>query len=320
MIARSIVRPTVNSIIANRPTFSEMVGAGGVLFLPDQHRVYSDAGTTPADFGDTVQQWSAAHGGVSATQGTAANRMALGRAAVGVAPSATLDGGAGPAFLRDDLANDGYSVTPSENYTYALIAARQQSVLFPVDMPASTAATVGVWAGGASILLGIEDVIGYTSGAAAGSADHVGWCFFTERPSNAALRGIMASVLAPRGAGPLIVPSDTELWADPPETIGGSWTDNGGGSYTSDGTADDFLRSDDILTPGSTYMATVRLDARTSGTLGLPYDGSGGNLLKRAAPQFYTRIFTAANDFALVYSDNLVGTVSEISLRELVAL
>jgi hypothetical protein len=245
--------------------------------------------------------------------------MALGRAAVGVAPSATLDGGAGPAFLRDDLANDGYSVTPSENYTYALIAARQQSILFPVDMPASTAATVGAWASSESILPGIEDMIGYPSGAAAGYADHVGWCFFTERPSTAALRGIMASVLEPRGAGPLLVPSGVELWVPPPSVIDATWTDNLDGTFASSGGVG-FFRNSPILTTGKTYFASTTIDSRISGGIYIAYDGSGTNRTIRSSPGFHGHVFEADFNIAAVYSSNFLGTVSGVSFQEMVAL
>ena len=115
----------------------------------------------------------------------------------------------------------------------------------------------------------------------------------------------------------------TNVWVPTPTIIAANWTDNTGGSYTSNG-GTGLLGWDSAagkLTIGKTYEVTCRVTARTAGTLFLPYDGAGpNNTAVAGAVGTFRRVFTASTISLYIYSNAFAGTVENIQVSELPTL
>ncbi len=110
------------------------------------------------------------------------------------------------------------------------------------------------------------------------------------------------------------------LWQGTPAVKDANWTDNGDGSFTSNGTNGllGWTTTPPKLTAGRTYECIVRITSRTGGSFTLPYDGSGSNNTNPvAAVGTFRRIFTAVTSGLYVYSANFNGTVDSIYIAEI---
>jgi len=110
-----------------------------------------------------------------------------------------------------------------------------------------------------------------------------------------------------------------ELWDNTPDTVAASWTDNGDGSWTHDGTAgtNDATESSPFLpAAGKTYVATYTVSDYTAGTFLIGFSGGTGS--PRTANGTYTEAFTPASTtfFTLRAQSSFAGTVSDISVKE----
>ena len=106
-----------------------------------------------------------------------------------------------------------------------------------------------------------------------------------------------------------------ELW-DTPERVDATWTDNGDGSYSSSGGLGVLgWNTTPKLEVGKQYIYSIEITSRTSGSIYLPYDGSGGNAVSRTSVQTYTGSFVANNTNLFIYSTSFVGSVDNISVK-----
>ncbi len=110
------------------------------------------------------------------------------------------------------------------------------------------------------------------------------------------------------------------LWTGTPSVKDANWTDNGDGSFTSNG-GTGFLGwpvSTKGIVAGRTYECIVRVTARTAGQLTLPYDGAGSNNTNAVTSAgTFRRIFTAATTALYIYGLNFAGTVDSIYIAEI---
>lgn len=123
-----------------------------------------------------------------------------------------------------------------------------------------------------------------------------------------------------RGAKGLLVPSGVEMWTGTPERIDPNWTDNGDGTFTSDGTKG-FVgwSTGEKLEKGEAYFARMEIIANSNGgNFNLPYDGSGSNIRTLAAVGVHTRVFVAVTDDLFIYDNGGAGTIGNISVQKLV--
>lgn len=114
--------------------------------------------------------------------------------------------------------------------------------------------------------------------------------------------------------------SGANVWIPTPAVIDANWTDNTGGSYTSNGGTGllGWSGAAPKLTVGKTYEVTARVTARSAGTMFLPYDGAGGNNgAQVSAVGSYRRVFTATVNSLYIYSSAFNGTVDSIQVQEL---
>lgn len=110
----------------------------------------------------------------------------------------------------------------------------------------------------------------------------------------------------------------TNLWSGATNVLNG-WVDNGDGSYTMSG-ANGLMGwgSTPKLIPGRTYEVIMHVRERTAGTVAMPYDGTGSNILYKSAPDLYRRILVAPANAALyIYSNGFIGTIDTIIVVEI---
>jgi len=109
----------------------------------------------------------------------------------------------------------------------------------------------------------------------------------------------------------------TNVWSGAPNVYNG-WVDNSDGSYTMAGVNGLMGWSTPKLIPGRTYEVVMRVSARTSGSVAMPYDGTGANILYQTTAGTFRRILVAPANAALyVYSNAFVGTIDSISVVEI---
>lgn len=96
-----------------------------------------------------------------------------------------------------------------------------------------------------------------------------------------------------------------------PSRIAANWTDNGDGSYTSDGTSG-YLRFNDIANDGSSYVISFRTTAFTSGSV-----GEIGSISQKSSTGEYSSIAVLDTNGANFLSLSFAGTIDNISVREL---
>jgi len=106
-----------------------------------------------------------------------------------------------------------------------------------------------------------------------------------------------------------------ELWGTP-EKVDAPWTDNGDGSYSSSGGVGSLgWNTTPKLEIGKQYIYSIEITSRTSGSVYLPYDGSGDNVVAQISVQTYTGSFVANKTNLYIYSANFVGAVDNISVK-----
>jgi trimeric autotransporter adhesin len=109
-----------------------------------------------------------------------------------------------------------------------------------------------------------------------------------------------------------------EIWSGTPDRIDANWTDNLDATYTSNGSAGFIgFASPAPLITGKTYVVEITVDSITSGSVSLPYDGTG--FVVKTSVGAYVGTFVAdaggTSNGVYVYSNNFAGTVSNISVK-----
>lgn len=109
----------------------------------------------------------------------------------------------------------------------------------------------------------------------------------------------------------------SNAWSGSPN-VTNSWVDNGDGSYTMAAAANGLLGwSTPKITPGRVYEVIMRVTARTAGSVAMPYDGTGANILYQTTTGTFRRFLIAPQNASLyIYSNGFAGTVDSISVVE----
>lgn len=108
----------------------------------------------------------------------------------------------------------------------------------------------------------------------------------------------------------------TNLWSGAPALLNG-WTDNGDGSYSMAGGNGLLGWNTPKIVPGRVYECIMRVTARTAGSVAMPYDGTGANILYQTTTGTFRRILVApANASLYIYSNGFAGTVDSITVVE----
>lgn len=110
------------------------------------------------------------------------------------------------------------------------------------------------------------------------------------------------------------------LWQGTSTIKDANWTDNGDGSFTSNGSSGllGWNAASPKLIIGRTYEVIIRVIARTAGQVTPPYDGAGANNTNAVATVgTFRRIFTAIAASLYIYSTNFNGTVDSIYIAEI---
>ena len=127
------------------------------------------------------------------------------------------------------------------------------------------------------------------------------------------------------GANPACceVPSDGNLWKDPPDFVGTGWTDNGNGTYTCDGTDGTSL---EVVLAGilddTTYNVSINFISYTGGSIDVYLGGTnkfnentgvaGGGVIN--FPLTTDQNFAPIGDTIIINSGSFVGTIGNISV------
>lgn len=95
-----------------------------------------------------------------------------------------------------------------------------------------------------------------------------------------------------------------------------TWVKAANGVVSSSG-GDGVFRKFSVLEVGALYKATITVNSVVSGSLNLPYDGSGANNVTRSTTGTFTRYFVAqTTTFVVAYSFNFVGSISNLTLEK----
>lgn len=95
-----------------------------------------------------------------------------------------------------------------------------------------------------------------------------------------------------------------------------TWVKAANGVVSSSG-GDGVFRKFSVLEVGALYKATITVNSVVSGSLNLPYDGSGANSVTRSTTGTFTRYFVAqTTTFVVAYSFNFVGSISNLTLEK----
>jgi len=95
-----------------------------------------------------------------------------------------------------------------------------------------------------------------------------------------------------------------------------TWVKDANGVVSSSGGYGSF-RKFSVLEVGALYKATITINSVVSGSLNLPYDGSGANSAVRSTTGTFTRYFVAySTTLVVAYSFNFVGSISNLTLEK----
>ena len=119
------------------------------------------------------------------------------------------------------------------------------------------------------------------------------------------------------------VPSDGNLWRDPPDLVGSGWTDNGNATYTCNGSDGTSL---EVFTAGildnQTYDVSINFISYTSGSIDV-YLGGTANFKENttiagsgiiAFSMTVDEPFAPGGDTIIINSSSFVGTIGSISV------
>jgi hypothetical protein len=112
---------------------------------------------------------------------------------------------------------------------------------------------------------------------------------------------------------------ENEIWYNPPQIIQDGWTDNGDDTYTNDGTQNGYIRIKSALVIGKTYQADMTIEDYISGSVTLPYDNSAAARIYKNVSGAFSHIFLCTISDLRIYSSLFEGTVSLISVKEVLA-
>lgn len=126
---------------------------------------------------------------------------------------------------------------------------------------------------------------------------------------------VKLGTLASTVEGVLGLDVTTNLWIDPPPSIDPEWTDNGGGSYTADGSqvSSISMYTGAVLTNGQNYTQEITVSGLTAGTVTV-YAGSTTAMPPITANGTYMFSGKASGDLVIYVQGNAAfsGTVSLI--------